>query len=257
MESKEVNRSTIGKKLAGEAAAHLIKDGMLVGLGTGSTAVFFIEALGKRCQEGLNIFAVATSERSGLQAKQLGIPILNPQHISSLDVTVDGADEIDNDKNMIKGGGGALLREKLLAKASKEMIVIVDESKCVTHLGRHPLPVEIIPFACCSTIFRLQEKHYQGSLRLNQDNTPFVTDNGNYIFDIQYSEPILNPETEHDRLKSITGIVETGFFFQIAKKVIIGYENGEVVIRDHVNLKTVSKDSNVDPCMNDQKPQDL
>jgi ribose 5-phosphate isomerase A len=226
MTRTDSNPVLIAKKVAGQAAAELIEDGMRVGLGTGSTAAFFIEALGKRCQEGLKISAVATSQQSALQAQHLGIPMENPETMASLDVTVDGADEIDHQKNMIKGGGGALLREKLLAEASKEMIVIIDETKLVDHLGDHPLPVEIVPFVYRTTLRRLEEKGYQGMLRLNRKNEIFVTDNGNYIFDIQFKNPILDPQKEHEKLKSITGVVETGFFFHLAKRVIVGYEDG-------------------------------
>ena len=174
----------LAKKAAGYAAADLIQGGMVVGLGTGSTTAFFIEALARRHREGLKITAVATSEQSKRQAEHLGIPMLDPEIITILDVTVDGADEIDPAKNMIKGGGGALLREKLLAQSSREMIVIVDETKLVDHLGDHPLPVEIAPFVYRTTIQRLQNNGYQGALRMTRENTPFVTDNGNFIFDI-------------------------------------------------------------------------
>lgn len=221
----------IGKRAAGEAAAKFIEEGMLVGLGTGSTAAFFIEALGKRCQEGLKITAVATSQQSAIQAQHLGIPVIDSSKITSIDITVDGADEIDPQKNMIKGGGGALLREKLLAAASKEMVVIVDETKLVDHLGTHPLPVEIISFAYRTTLLRLEKAGYKGVLRLNRDQSIFLTDNGNYIFDIQYNNHILDPQKEEERLKEITGVVETGLFFGLAKRVLIGYEDGFVKIK--------------------------
>lgn len=226
--AKDSNSILIAKKATGEAAAALIEEGMRVGIGTGSTAAFFIEALGKRCRQGLKITAVATSHRSAQQAERLGICTEDSSDIVQLDVTVDGADEIDPRKNMIKGGGGALLREKLLAVSSKEMIVIVDETKLVETLGVHPLPVEIVPFAYRTTLQRLQEKGRQGVLRLNPDHTPFLTDNGNYIYDIQNPHPILDPKNEHEQLKSVTGVVETGLFFHVAKRVIIGYENGFV-----------------------------
>lgn len=214
------------KKAAGRAAADLIDEGMAVGLGTGSTAAFFIEALGKRCQAGLKITAAATSEQSARQAQSFGIPLKDIDSFIALDVTVDGADEIDHRKNMIKGGGGALLREKLLAQASKEMIVIIDETKLVQFLGNHPVPVEIVPFAHRSTIERLAKQGYQGVLRIDRDKNVFKTDNGNFIYDIHFSRPILNPQEEQDRLKSITGVVETGLFFNLAGKVVVGYEDG-------------------------------
>lgn len=231
MTKTDSNPILIAKKAAGQAAAELIREGMLVGLGTGSTAAFFIESLGKRCQAGLKISAIATSQQSARQAELLGISMLDPEIIASLDITVDGADEIDHDKNMIKGGGGALLREKLLAQASKEMVIIIDETKLVEHLGTCPLPIEIVPFVYHTTLHRLEKLGYHGVLRLNRGGKPFVTDNGNYIFDIQYSNPILNPQEEQERLKSITGVVETGLFFHLAKRVVIGYEDGFAKVR--------------------------
>jgi ribose 5-phosphate isomerase A len=232
MTKTDSNPILIAKKAAGTAAAELIQDGMLVGLGTGSTASFFIEALGKRCQQSLNITAIATSQQSTTQAQKLGIPLIDPNTITSLDITVDGADEMDHHKNMIKGGGGALLREKLLALSSREMVVIIDETKLVDHLGTHPLPIEIAPFLYLSTIHRLEEQGYRGVLRLTRDNQPFVTDNGNYIFDIQYDRPILDPIAEHQALKSIAGVLETGLFFHVAGRVVIGYEDGYHKIRE-------------------------
>jgi len=218
----------IAKKAAGEAAAQLIKEGMVVGLGTGSTAAFFIEALGKRCQAGLKISAIATSEQSTRHAKRLRIPLEKLDTALSPNITVDGADEIDHEKNMIKGGGGALLREKLLAEASQEMMVIIDNTKLVDHLGQHPLPVEIAPFLYKSTLQRLEWHGYEGSLRRNSKGTPFITDNGNYIFDIQYSVPILDPQKEQAQLKRLTGVIETGLFFHLAKRVVVGYKDGSV-----------------------------
>jgi ribose 5-phosphate isomerase A len=231
MKKTDSNPILIAKKAAGQTAAELILEGMLVGLGTGSTAAFFIEALGKRCREGLKISAVATSQQSVRQAQHLGIPLIDPNTVTSLDITVDGADEIDHHKNMIKGGGGALLREKLLAQASKEMIVIIDETKLVDHLGDHPVPIEIAPFVYQSTLHRIEQRGYRGVLRLTRDKDPFITDNGNYIFDIQYTSPILHPEKEHERLKTIAGVIETGLFFHVAKRVVIGYEDGFVKVR--------------------------
>lgn len=220
------------KKAAAHQAAHLIQDGMVVGLGTGSTAALFIDALGKRIQEGLKITALATSQDSTKQAEHLGIPLMDSDSMTTLDITVDGADEIDPSKNMIKGGGGALLREKLLARSAKEMIVIVDETKLVDHLGAHPLPVEISSYVYKSTIKRLHDNGFQGTLRLNRENTPFITDNGNFIFDIQNPNPILDPPQLEKKLKAIVGVLETGLFYQIAGRVIIGYEDGLVEIKN-------------------------
>ncbi len=226
------NPLLLAKKAAGQAAADLIKERMVVGLGTGSTVAFFIEALGMRCQAGLNISAVATSQQSAHQAERLGIPLLDPAKICFLDLTVDGADEIDPHKNMIKGGGGALLREKIIAHSSQEMIVIIDETKLVDRLGIAPVPVEIAPFMEGSTLQRLNQEGYAGTLRLGRDLAPFVTDNGHYIFDIQYATLIQDPKKEHVRLKNIVGVLETGLFFDIAGRVIVGYQDGCVKIQD-------------------------
>ncbi len=214
------------KKAAGKAAAELVKEGMLVGLGTGSTTSYFIEALGQRCRLGLNISAVASSVQSMRQAHSEGIPLIDTDKIISLDLTIDGADEIDHHKNMIKGGGGALLREKLLALASKEMIVVVDENKLVEELGGFPVPVEIATFAYHTTLRRLETHGYSCTLRLNRDQSLYLTDNGNYILDIQYQKPIVNPEQEHDNLKSLAGVLETGLFFNVAGRIVVGYEDG-------------------------------
>ncbi len=227
LEKCEQNRA---KKAAAEAAVDLIQDGMRVGLGTGSTSACFIKALAKKCKEGMQITAVATSLASENFARELGIPTVNIESVEGLDVTVDGADELDPSWNMIKGGGGALFREKLLAMSSQEMIVIVDESKCIAHLGKHPLPVEILPFGYTTTIRRMNGRGFFGFLRKNVSQVPFITDNGNYIYDICLDTPLLEPQKMHAELKEITGVLETGLFFNIAKRVVIGYKNGSTRI---------------------------
>lgn len=215
------------KKAAGRAAADLIQDSMRIGLGTGSTAFYYIERLIERCREGLKISAAATSEASRKQALEGGIPLLDLDSLTSLDITVDGADEIDQQKRMIKGGGGALLREKIIASISKELIITVDETKIVKNLGHFPLPIEIIPFANAATANRLQKMGYQVQWR-NKDGKRYVTDNGNYILDIRLSDPCLEPEKEHERIRSVCGVVETGFFFNLAGRVLIGQSDGQV-----------------------------
>jgi ribose 5-phosphate isomerase A len=228
--NKELLPIQNAKKAAGNAAVDLIEEGMLVGLGTGSTVSFFIEGLGKRCKEGLKIKAVATSEQTSHQAQSLGIPLIDAATINYVDIDVDGADEIDHQKNMIKGGGGALLREKIIAQSSKEMVVVIDETKLVEHLGAFPVAVEIVSFAYQTTLKRLEENGFPYVLRKNRDNTPYVTDNKNYIADIQFNKPILNPKEIHEQLKSITGVLETGLFFNVAKRVLVGYEDGFVKV---------------------------
>lgn len=220
------------KDSAGKAALDFIKDGMVVGLGTGSTASCFIEHLIEKCKSGLKIKAVATSTRSTEQAKKGGIPFLDINEITSVDITVDGADEIDHSKRMIKGGGGALMREKIIASMSKEVVIVVDESKYVKKLGKFPVPVEIIPFAYKATISHLEKKGYNGKLRLDSSNQLYKTDNGNYIYDIHFPNLIDDPEAQNQQLVSIPGIVETGFFFHLANRLIIGYKDGQVEIKN-------------------------
>lgn len=219
------------KQAAGKAAAALIQDGMRVGLGSGSTAAHFIDSLILRCRQGLQISAVATSALSEKQARAGGIPFLDVNAITSLDVTVDGADEIDALKRMIKGGGGALLREKIVASMSREMIVIVDESKLVARLGKFPLPVEIVPFGQAATIDKIQRLGYQGKLRRCPDHEIYRTDNGNLIFDINLTHPLDDPEHVQLQLKSVPGVVETGIFCNLAGRVVIGYADGHAEIK--------------------------
>jgi ribose 5-phosphate isomerase A len=219
----------VSKQAAGNLAAQWIEDGMRVGLGTGSTATFFIKALAKRCQQGLNIQAVASSKESHELAVKLKIPLLDINLVTSLDMTVDGADEIDLKKQMIKGGGGALLREKIIASMSQEMVVVVSNAKVVQKLGSFPLPVEIAPFGWPGTLKRLLDCGFQGSLRGTQ-NTPFITDNGNYIVDIQSALYGREPDVVLSQLKSIPGVLEVGLFLDLAGRVIIGYGDGKVEV---------------------------
>ncbi len=227
MNPKGINKA---KAAAGKAAADLVQEGMVVGLGTGSTAVYFIDFLAKRCQEGLKIEAVATSHRSHEQAKSLGIPLLDINTLTQIDLTIDGADEIDSKKRMIKGGGGALLREKIIAYMSREMAVIVDEKKVVDFLGAFPLPVEIVPFGCAATLHHMNEMGYKGKLRTLATDKPYITDNGNFIYDIPLGYPCRNPEKVHSDIRDIPGVVDTGFFFNLAGRVLIGTEEGNIKI---------------------------
>ncbi len=228
--NKELLPIQNAKKAAGQAAVDLIEDGMVVGLGTGSTATYFIEELAKKCKEGLKIKGIASSRQTQHLAESLRIPLIDPDTLTITDIDVDGADEIDLQKNMIKGGGGALLREKILAQASKEMVVVVDETKLVKNIGLFPLAIEILSFGYRSTIERIKERGYRGILRLERDKSIYLTDNKNYIVDIHLDQPITNPKKIEDDLKSIAGVLETGLFFNVAKRVIVGYEDGFVKI---------------------------
>jgi ribose 5-phosphate isomerase A len=219
------------KKAVGYKAAEFIREGMTVGLGTGSTVFYFIEKLIERVKQGLTIRAVSSSSRSLDQASKGGIPLCDINLIPHIDITVDGADEIDSEKRMIKGGGGALLREKILASMSKEMIVVIDESKISHQLGSKKLPVEIVPFASQITLRKVQRIQKKANIRKTDNGSIFVTDNGNFIIDIFFDELLHEPEILHSLLKQIPGVVETGFFFHLAGRVIVGFKDGQVVVR--------------------------
>lgn len=219
------------KKAIGEKAASLVGEGMLLGLGTGTTATYFIESLIARCKQGLNISVVTSSLRSLEQAKRGGIPIKNMDEVETIDLTIDGADEIDPQGRMIKGGGGALVREKILATSSKEMIIIVDESKLVHQLGKFGLPVEILPFGYRATLAKIHALGYKGALRMLSNEKPYVSDNGNFIYDIHTPPLFMTPEQTHTQLIMIAGVVETGFFFQLPTRVLVGYRDGRVEFR--------------------------
>lgn len=220
------------KKLAAEKAVEYINDGMVVGLGTGSTAFWAIEKIGARIKEGLSVKAVATSEQSEALARERNIPIVPFAEISAIDVTIDGADEVDQQGNLIKGGGGALLREKIVAFHTKTYLVVVDESKVVEHLGKYPLPVEILPFAAELTVNTLLEKYGPVSIR-ERDGKRVITDNGNYIADLNLY-PIDDPYLINTALHAIPGVVETGLFLRsMVTHVIIASSTGGIEIKDY------------------------
>lgn len=221
---------TTGKRAAGEAAAKLIQEGMLVGLGTGSTSAYFIAALSQRCRDGLRIEAIASSPTSHQLALNGGIPLVDSNRLTWLDITVDGADAVDPQKRMIKGGGGALLREKILAKMSKEMIVIVDDSKLVSVLGGCPLPVEILPFAYKATIHHIESLGLKGVMRQKGSGDLYLTDNHNYIYDIFFNGAMSSPEALESSLVAIPGVIETGLFLQIAGRIIVGNGDGTIQV---------------------------
>lgn len=218
------------KKAAAERAADWIKNGMIVGLGTGSTSAYFIESLIEKCRHGLNVRTVPSSRSSADQARKGGLLVLDINSVSKIDITVDGADEIDSQKRMIKGGGGAHVREKILASSSHEMVVIIDETKRVSFLGKAKLPVEILFYGSPATRKKLEDLGFQGKWRMNQDSTLFITENGNLIFDIIFQEPLSNPEEKHLQLLQVPGVLDTGFFFQLAGRVIIGRQDGTTEI---------------------------
>jgi ribose 5-phosphate isomerase A len=220
------------KRAAGKKAAEWVKPGMIIGLGTGTTAAYFIESLAERVQKGLKIQGIASSYASAELAKKGGIEIIELNDTYRVDVTVDGADEIDLKKRMIKGGGGAHVREKILAAASDEMVIIVDESKLVSSVGVGKLPVEILFYGAPSTRKKLENAGYQGQWRMDELGSLYITENGNLLFDIEFHSPPKHPEKDHELMRSIPGVVDTGFFFGYAKRVIIGYLDGTVKILD-------------------------
>ncbi|OKP96850.1 ribose-5-phosphate isomerase RpiA [Paenibacillus sp. P46E] len=216
------------KQLAAEKAVEYVKDGMKVGLGTGSTAYWAIRKLGERVKEGLQITAVATSVASEEQARELGIPLVGFGDIKGLDLTIDGADELNHDLELIKGGGGALLREKIVARNSTRMIVVADESKAVGTLGQFPLPVEIVPFAWEWTVAELAKLGCTPELRRSGDAL-YKTDNGNYIADCRFGAIASAPELAAS-LQNITGVVEHGLFIGIAAMAIVGKPDGSIEV---------------------------
>ena len=215
------------KKAAAERAVEFVQSDMVVGLGTGSTAYFAIEALGNRIKEGLEIVGVATSSSTEQLAKKFGVPLVPLDEVKLIDVTIDGADEVDPNFNLIKGMGGALLREKVVAYASLEEIIIVDDSKLVDVLGiRSPLPIEVAPFGHKLTKNALEGLGCQA--RLKGGEKPFRTDNGNLIYECKF-ERIEDPEFLEVEIHLVPGVVESGLFIDLATKVVIGQEGGTQV----------------------------
>ncbi|EBF5159520.1 TPA: ribose-5-phosphate isomerase RpiA [Listeria monocytogenes] len=217
------------KKLAGEKACEWIEDGMVVGLGTGSTVYYTIEKLGQMVNNGLHITGVATSEETTKQAEKLGIPLKSLNDVTEIDVTIDGADEIDTNFQGIKGGGGALLREKMVASASLKNIWVVSEEKLVRTLGKFPLPLEVIPFGWKQIERTLAKEQIQTNLRKQSNEEVYVTNNGNYILDI-VNQSFTDAEMWQEKLAQIPGVVEHGLFLDYVDVIICGKANGETEI---------------------------
>ena len=226
------------KFVAAKRAVDFVEDGMRVGLGTGSTAAWMVRCLAEVVrQDGLKIRAVPTSTRTAALARELGIEVVSLDEAKWLDLTIDGADEFDADLNLIKGGGGALLQEKIVATASDQMIVIADAGKEVGALGAFPLPVEVIPFGWQTTKALIEEMLVSidvlgrgTSLRMNGDR-PFVTDEGNHILDLHLGR-IGNARQLAMVLNQVPGVVENGLFIDICDVVVVGYGDGRVETRD-------------------------
>lgn len=218
------------KEAAGRASAKLVRDGDVVGLGTGSTAYFAVIALGERVKVGLKIIGIPTSVRTGELARTLGIPLTTLDEHPEIDITLDGADEVDPKLNLIKGGGGALTREKVIAAASRKMIVIVDSGKIVPVLGKFPLPVEVIPFARGVVERKIAALGASPKVRTKPDGSPFITDNGNQILDCSFGK-IADPPALALALSDTPGIVEHGLFIGLASVALVGRGDGVEELR--------------------------
>ena len=219
------------KAAAAEAAAALVQDGMIVGLGSGSTAAFAVDALGRRVGGGLRIVGIPTSETTARQARELGIPVSSLAEHDHIDLTIDGADEVEaGTLNLIKGHGGALLREKIVASASRRLIIVVDPSKLVEKLGsRFAVPLEVVPFGWQVAAKRLRALGALPAIRLTADKSPFITDGGHYILDCAFG-PIAAPDKLEQQLSEIVGVVEDGLFLGMTSMVIVGDETGVRII---------------------------
>ena len=213
------------KQQLGIKAAEMVQDGTTIGIGTGSTANYFILALGERVKKGLNIRGVPTSDSSKLLAEESGIPTLDLNDAETIDIAFDGADEINDSLDLIKGGGGAMLQEKMVAFAARHFIVMADESKMVQQLGKFPLPVEVVPYGWKKVKLYIEAMGCkQVTLRIRNENV-FITEHEHYILDCHFNT-IPDPDTLNQQLHSIPGVVETGLFLHMAKDVLVGYADG-------------------------------
>lgn len=209
------------KEAAARASVRFVNDGDVVGLGTGSTAAYVVRFLGERVQAGLKIVGIPTSVRTKELAASLGIPLTTLDECQQIDVAIDGADEFDPKLQLTKGGGGALLREKIIASASRQFVVIADSSKQVAVLGAFPLPVEVIPFAEALVAKKIAALGGRVKLRQSPDGTPFITDEGHHILDCRFGR-ITDPPTLARKLSDTPGVVEHGLFINMATVVLMG-----------------------------------
>jgi ribose 5-phosphate isomerase A len=213
------------KRQVGVTAAGYVEDGMALGLGSGSTVFFFLEELGRRVRDGLRVTGIPTSERTAALARQFGIPLTTFDERQELDLAVDGADEVDPALNLVKGHGGALLREKIIAMAARRLVIVVDSTKISQALGSQmTLPVEVVPFACALAQHRLKALGANPVLRVEQGQ-PFVTDNGNWIVDCGFA-PMRDPAELETAINAIPGVMENGLFVGLASEVIVARSGG-------------------------------
>ncbi|MFQ5911178.1 MAG: ribose-5-phosphate isomerase RpiA [Thermoplasmata archaeon] len=218
------------KRLAGDAACEFVKDGMVVGLGTGSTVHYTIKKLGRMVERGLRIIGIPTSIKTENLARQCKVTLSSLNEHPRVDVSIDGADEVDPKLNLIKGLGGALVREKIVASVSRRLIIVVDQSKQVSSLGsKSPVPVEVLPFGWSAAMKRIEKLGGEVELRRSR-KIPFVSDNGNYILDCRF-KTIPSPKRLEGKLNNIPGVVENGLFVNLANLVLMGTDEGVKEIR--------------------------
>lgn len=214
------------KQLVAKQAAQLVQNNMTVGIGSGSTIYWLIAGLGERVKKGLFFRAIPTSKKTAALCAQQNIPLADLNDVDKIDLTIDGADEIDPRLQLIKGGGGALLQEKMVAAASREMLIIADHTKLVNRLGKFPLPLDVIPFGWKQVQRHIRETyHIEATLRMN-GNKPFVTDHGNYILDCPFQQ-IEHADVLAYELNAFPGVVENGLFIDMAELALIGFPDGK------------------------------
>lgn len=219
------------KQIAAERAVSYIQDGMTIGLGTGSTAAYAIHALGRRFQtEALRLRCIATSRDSEDLGLSYGLSFADFGAVSSFDITIDGADEVDKEFRLIKGAGGALVREKIVAAATKTEIIVVDAGKVKAFLGARPLPVAILPYAWQWTQAKIEDQFGIPAPRrfMPMSEEPFVSDDGLYVLDLTFGGPLPSPDTLEQRLKTILGVVEAGLFVGLCQHLIVGFDDGRI-----------------------------
>jgi len=217
------------KQIAAERAVSYIQDGMTVGLGTRSTAAYAIHALGRRFQsESLRLRCIATSHESEELGRTYGLPFAAHDTVPAIDITIDGADEVDPELRLIKGGGGALVREKIVAAGTRTEIIIVDQSKVKAALGAHPLPVAILPYAWQWTQARVEKQFGVPAPCRQSGQEPFLSDDGLFILDLAFGAPLPTPDSLEQQLKTIVGVVEVGLFIGLCRRLIIGYDDGRL-----------------------------
>ncbi len=223
------------KRLAAQKAAEYIQDGMILGLGSGSTSHYLIQQAGRLLRPGISFQAVASSQESARLAREQGIEVLDINDVDRIDLAVDGVDEIDPDFNAVKGGGGALFREKIIASLATELIWIMDSSKVVSALGAYPLPVEILPFSYKHTLAALEKDKLHPRLRM-RGNEIYMTDNGNYIADLMLTPP-LDTDRLRSKLRARIGVLEDGLFLNMCTRIVVA-RGDTVEVRENPNKQT-------------------